>query len=204
MRWWWLFPAAMLLAAGGLVHVLVLGDLSDDADRRQLLTSGIFLLWWGSLTTGALILRARHRRADRSGPVRALPADQEPAGSQRWTLDQVAGALARELAPMRGVVVREGSSARMRVMLDPASGIRERQPGWMRVLGQRTGLQRQGLWWGLTWRAGHIPRVQRVISEVGVIEGEGGQVHPLWSPPIGAKRTSTHERAPLSAASATE
>lgn len=178
-NYWWFFAAVAVLSLAGLIRLAVVGEPGDPENRSQMLSAAAFVLAFGVMTVIALRAGRRTGALDRAGPVDAAQT-AEVTGIEaegRWSIDQVAAQLARELAPMNAVVFREGRSRRLRIMLDPASAILEHRPAGRPP--SESGTLR-GQWWEVTWRPRRAPRIRRRSTVVGIRLDAEGRALPRW------------------------
>lgn len=178
-NYWWFFAVLAAVSLVGLIRLAVVGEPGDPEVRTQMLSAAVITLAFGAMTVIALSAGRRTGALDRAGPVAAAQTS-EVTGAEtggRWSIDQVAAQLARELAPMNAVVFREGASRRLRIMLDPASAILEHRPAGRPP--SESGTLR-GQWWEVTWRHRRAPRIRRRSTAVGVRLDAEGRALPRW------------------------
>ncbi len=178
-NYWWFSAAVAVISLAGLVRLAVVGDPGDPENRSQMMNAAVLAVVFGAVTVFALSSGRRTGALDRTGPVAAATtADVDGIGTGgRWSIDQVAAQLARELAPMNAVVFREGASRRLRIMLDPASSILEHRPAGRPA--SESGFLR-GQWWEVTWRTRRAPCIRPRSTRMGVRLDVEGRALPRW------------------------
>jgi hypothetical protein len=166
----------------GLIRLAVISVPGDPGARTEMLSAALFVLVFGAMAVVALRAGRRAAALDRAGPVEPAPAEEpsDVGRDGRWSIDQVAAQLARDVAPMNGVVYREGGSRRLRVMLDPTSAIAVHRPAGRSHAEVTLGDNLSGLWWRVTWRRGRAPRIRQRSTAMSIRIDETGRALPRW------------------------